>query len=67
MARKVVGVGSVGTQCWIVLMLGRRAEGGSWGSTIRPKPGKVHLLFTDADPGAASPKAWMHCARIRSC
>jgi uncharacterized protein (DUF2252 family) len=24
MARKVVGVGSVGTRCWIVLMLGRR-------------------------------------------
>ena len=23
MARKVVGVGSVGTRCWIVLMLGR--------------------------------------------
>lgn len=23
MARKVVGVGSVGTRCWIVLLLGR--------------------------------------------
>ena len=23
MARKVVGVGSVGTRCWILLMLGR--------------------------------------------
>ena len=23
MARKVVGVGSVGTRCWIILMLGR--------------------------------------------
>jgi uncharacterized protein (DUF2252 family) len=26
MARKVVGVGSVGTRCWIVLMLGRDAD-----------------------------------------
>jgi len=26
MARKVVGVGSVGTRCWIVLMLGRNAS-----------------------------------------
>jgi uncharacterized protein (DUF2252 family) len=26
MARKVVGVGSVGTQCWIVLLLGRDAD-----------------------------------------
>ena len=26
MARKVVGVGSVGTRCWIVLMLGRDAS-----------------------------------------
>jgi hypothetical protein len=28
MARKVVGVGNVGTRCWIVLMLGQRVVAG---------------------------------------
>jgi uncharacterized protein (DUF2252 family) len=47
MARKVVGVGSVGTRCWIVLLIGRD-EGDPLLLQIKEAPPSVHAEFVGA-------------------
>jgi uncharacterized protein (DUF2252 family) len=48
MARKVVGVGSVGTRCWIVLLLGRDGEDPLF---LQAKEADTSVLAAHAGPG----------------
>ena len=51
LARKVVGVGSVGTRCWVILLLGRRLQR----SAVPPGEGSVALgprAFRPASPSS---------------
>ena len=64
MARKVVGVGSVGTRCWIVLLLGRddarpaaAAGQGGAGSRCSPPYAGAEPLRQPGPPGGGRPAA----------
>jgi uncharacterized protein (DUF2252 family) len=51
MARKVVGVGSVGTRCWVVLLQGRDADDPL---LLQVKEAQPSVLAAHLDPGAHS-------------
>ena len=77
MARKVVGVGSVGTRCWIVLMLGRddlrpavpAGEGGRGvGAQPLPRRQQVHQPGSAGGRGpAADAGQQRHLPRLAAC
>ena len=54
MARKVVGVGSVGTRCWIVLLLGRDDDDPLF---LQVKEAEASVLSRSSGPASTPTRA----------